>query len=75
MKIGADERRQGLLESNEMTGPVFKTKNDPRVTRLGRFLRKFNLNELPQLGSVLKGGMSLVCPPPAFPHEPDGYGF
>ncbi len=75
MKIDADERRQELLASNEMSGPVFKIRNDPRVTRLGRFLRKFSLNELPQLWSVLKGDMSLVGPRPAFPHELDGYGF
>jgi len=71
----ADDRRNELLARNEMTGPVFKIKNDPRVTRLGRFLRKFSLNELPQLWSVLKGDMSLVGPRPAFPHELDGYGF
>jgi exopolysaccharide biosynthesis polyprenyl glycosylphosphotransferase len=71
----ADVRRKELLEKNEMTGPVFKIKNDPRVTPLGRFLRKFSINELPQLWSVLKGDMSLVGPRPAFPHELDGYGF
>jgi exopolysaccharide biosynthesis polyprenyl glycosylphosphotransferase len=71
----ADERRRELLDKNEMTGPVFKIKNDPRVTPIGRFLRKYSLNELPQLWSVLKGDMSLVGPRPAFPHELDGYGF
>jgi len=62
-----------LLGRNEMMGPVFKIKNDPRMTRLGRFLRKYSLNELPQLWSVLKGDMSLVGPRPAFRHELDRY--
>lgn len=75
MYSDADDRRGELLEKNEMTGPVFKIHDDPRVTPLGRFLRKFSLNELPQLWSVLKGDMSLVGPRPAFPHELDGYGF
>jgi exopolysaccharide biosynthesis polyprenyl glycosylphosphotransferase len=71
----AEARRKELLEKNEMSGPVFKIKDDPRVTPVGRFLRKYSLNELPQLWSVLKGDMSLVGPRPAFPHELDGYGF
>ena len=75
MYSDADERRNDLLDRNEMTGPVFKIKNDPRITPLGRFLRKYSLNELPQLWSVLKGDMSLVGPRPAFPHELEGYGF
>ena len=56
-----------------MQGPVFKIKNDPRVTPLGKVLRKYSLNELPQLWSVLKGDMSLVGPRPAFRHELDQY--
>jgi len=75
MYSDADERRKELLDQNEMTGPVFKIKDDPRVTPLGRLLRKFSLNELPQLWSVLKGDMSLVGPRPAFPHELEAYGF
>lgn len=75
MYADADARRQTLLDHNEMSGPVFKIRNDPRVTPLGRFLRKFSLNELPQLWSVLKGDMSLVGPRPAFPHELEAYGF
>jgi len=73
MVADADERRSELLSVNEMQGPVFKIKNDPRVTRVGRFLRKYSLNELPQLWSVLKGDMSLVGPRPAFPHELERY--
>ena len=69
MEADADDRKAELEHLNEMSGPVFKIKNDPRVTRFGRFLRKYSLNELPQLWSVLKGDMSLVGPRPAFPHE------
>ncbi|HMC75873.1 MAG TPA: sugar transferase [Vicinamibacterales bacterium] len=73
MVADAESRRADLIELNEMQGPVFKIKNDPRVTGIGRFLRKFSLNELPQLWSVLKGDMSLVGPRPAFPHELQRY--
>jgi exopolysaccharide biosynthesis polyprenyl glycosylphosphotransferase len=69
MSADADARKSDLLAKNEMSGPVFKIKDDPRITRLGRFLRKYSLNELPQLWSVLTGHMSLVGPRPAFPHE------
>ncbi len=69
MDADADTRREQLLSKNEMSGPVFKIKNDPRVTPLGKFLRKYSINELPQLWSVLTGDMSLVGPRPAFPHE------
>jgi len=75
MEADADERRQELIERNEMTGPVFKIKNDPRVTPVGRLLRKYSLNELPQLWSVFKGDMSLVGPRPAFRHELERYAF
>jgi exopolysaccharide biosynthesis polyprenyl glycosylphosphotransferase len=75
MVADADDRRAGLMLQNEMTGPAFKIKNDPRVTPLGKILRKFDLNELPQLWSVLKGDMSLVGPRPAGPHELVRYDF
>jgi exopolysaccharide biosynthesis polyprenyl glycosylphosphotransferase len=73
MWADADDRKAELLRHNEMSGPVFKMKNDPRVTPLGRFLRKYSLDELPQLWSVLKGDMSLVGPRPAFRHELERY--
>jgi lipopolysaccharide/colanic/teichoic acid biosynthesis glycosyltransferase len=65
----ADRRKSELLVNNEMRGPVFKMENDPRVTRVGRFLRRFSLDELPQLWSVLKGEMSLVGPRPPLQEE------
>ena len=69
MVADADYRKAELESQNEMSGPVFKISKDPRVTPLGGFLRKYSLNELPQLWSVLKGDMSLVGPRPAGPNE------
>jgi len=73
MQRDAEELRGLLLHLNEAKGPAFKLTNDPRVTRVGRLLRKTSLDELPQLLHVLQGHMSLVGPRPPFPEEVERY--
>lgn len=69
MTVGAELRQAELWADNEREGPVFKIRHDPRVTRVGRFLRRFSIDEVPQLLNVLRGEMSLVGPRPALPLE------
>ena len=73
MYVDAEERLQELMYLNEQSGPVFKIKDDPRITKIGKFIRKTSLDELPQLFNVLKGDMSLVGPRPAIPREVEQY--
>lgn len=69
MVANAEELKAQLEKDNEMNGPMFKIKNDPRITKVGRFIRKTSIDEIPQLINVLKGEMSLVGPRPSLPSE------
>lgn len=73
MCVDAEARLQALKDANEATGPLFKMKHDPRVTRVGKWMRKFSVDEFPQLLNVLKGEMSLVGPRPPLPGETAEY--
>ena len=69
MVVNAEELKKKLMHQNEMSGPMFKMKDDPRITKIGKFIRKTSIDELPQLINVLKGEMSLVGPRPSLPKE------
>ena len=69
MRVGADEMLAELRALNEADGPLFKLRDDPRVTRVGRWLRRWSFDELPQLFNVVRGDMSLVGPRPPLPEE------
>lgn len=74
MMPDAEQRRASLETLNEGAGPLFKMRSDPRVTRVGAFLRRYSLDELPQLLNVLTGQMSIVGPRPPLPAEVDRFG-
>lgn len=73
MVSNAESMLDDLMEQNEMEGPAFKIKDDPRITRIGRFIRKTSIDELPQLFNILKGDMSIVGPRPPLPREVEQY--
>jgi exopolysaccharide biosynthesis polyprenyl glycosylphosphotransferase len=75
MYVDAEQRKAELMAHNEADGPVFKMKHDPRITRVGRVIRKLSMDELPQLLNVLRGEMSLVGPRPPVPKEVAQYQF
>lgn len=73
MVSNAEELKASLMMQNEASGPIFKIKADPRITKIGKFIRKTSIDELPQLFNVLKGEMSLVGPRPPLPDEVNQY--
>ncbi|MEZ4681167.1 MAG: sugar transferase [Caldilineaceae bacterium] len=75
MYIDAEERKQELMQENEADGPIFKMQRDPRVTRMGRIIRKTSIDELPQLINIFKGEMTFVGPRPPLPSEVSEYAY
>ena len=75
MCVDAEKQKKDLLTRNEVDGPIFKMQTDPRITRVGRIIRKLSIDELPQLFNVFQGNMSLVGPRPPVPQEVDQYQF
>jgi len=73
MRPNAEKELEELLPYNEMNGPVFKIRDDPRITRFGHFIRRSSIDELPQLINILKGEMSIVGPRPGIPREVEQY--
>ena len=73
MRVGAHEGREAVMHLNQATGPTFKINDDPRITRVGRLIRKWSIDELPQLINVVLGDMSLVGPRPPLPDEYETY--
>lgn len=73
MCVGAEKLQSELVKYNDADGPVFKMRRDPRITRVGKFIRKYSIDELPQLVNILKGDMSIVGPRPPLPCEVEQY--
>lgn len=73
MCVNADELLESLMDQNEMTGPAFKIAADPRITKVGAFLRRTSIDELPQLVNIIKGDMSVIGPRPPLPREVEQY--
>ena len=69
----AEAKKAELMDQNEMNGPAFKMENDPRITKVGKFIRKTSIDELPQLLNILKGDMSIIGPRPPLPEEVEQY--